>query len=84
MQELIGTQILQTWDDKDRQGWFQGTVHGRNLTEADHVRAPTVNFAVRYTKSLTIGARNRCELAHELTSRTCGDKKLWVVIVKDE
>ena len=29
MQELIGTQILPAWDDKDRQAWFEGTVQGR-------------------------------------------------------
>ena len=53
MQELIGTQILHDWDDKDRQGWFEGTVHGRNLNKADRKRAPTANFAVRYTKWLS-------------------------------
>ena len=86
---LIGTQILHAWNDKDRQGWFEGTVHGRNLNKADHARAPIANFAVRYTKSLTIGARKkktipRCDVAHELTSRTYSEKKWWVVIVKDE
>ena len=59
LQELIGTQILHAWIDKDKQGWFEGTVHGRNLFKADHARAPTANFAVRYTKSLTIGAARR-------------------------
>jgi hypothetical protein len=34
MQELIGTQILPAWDDKDRQAWFEGAVQGctRSLT----------------------------------------------------
>ena len=31
MQNLIGTQIRHAWDDKDRQGWFEGRVHERNL-----------------------------------------------------
>ena len=33
MRELIWAQILHAWDDKDkdRQGWFEGRVHGRNL-----------------------------------------------------
>ena len=75
MQELIGTQILHAWDDKDRQGWFKGTVKERNLNARDLSRAPNANFAVRYTKSLTIGARkkktiSKCDVAHELTSRT--------------
>ena len=62
---------------------------GRNLNARDLARAPTANFAVRYTKSLTIGARKKktiakCDVAHELTSRTYGEKKWWVVIVKDQ
>ena len=28
IQNLIGTKILHVWDDKDRQGWFEGRVHG--------------------------------------------------------
>ena len=89
LQELIVTQILHAWDDKDRQGLFEGTVHVRNLTKAEHVRAATADFAVQYTKTLTSGARKkttvpRCDVAHELTSRTNGEKKWWVVIAKDE
>ena len=89
MQNLIGTQILHAWDDKDRQGWFEGRVHGRNLTARDLARVPTANFAVRYIKSLTVGVKKtktvaKCDVAHELTSRTYGDKKWWVVIVKDQ
>ena len=70
-----------------RDGWFEGTVHGRNLTKEDRARAPTANFAVRYTKSLTSGARKKktiakCDVAHELTSRTYGEKNWSAVIVK--
>ena len=51
--------------------------------------APTANFSVRYSKSLTVGVKKKnsiplCDVAHELTSRTYGEKKWWVVIVKDE
>ena len=89
MRELIGAQILHAWDDKDRQGWFEGRVHGRNLNARDLARAPTANFSVRYSKSLTVGVKKKktiplCDVAHELTSRTYGEKKWWVVIVKDE
>ena len=89
MRELIGAQILHAWDDKDRQGWFEGRVHGRNLNARDLARAPTANFSVRYSKSLTVGVKNKktiplCHVAHELTSGTYGDNKWWVVIVKDE
>ena len=89
MQNLIGMQILHAWDDKDRQGWFEGKVHGRNLNTRDLARAPTANFSVRYSKSLTVGGKNKkiiplCLVAHELTSRTYGEKKWWVVIVKDQ
>ena len=89
MQDLIGTQILHAWDDKDRQGWFEGKVHGRNLNARDLARAPTANFSVRYSKSLTVGVKKKkiiplCHVAHELTSRTYGEKKWWVVIVKDQ
>ena len=63
-------------------------MHGCNLTKTDGARAPTANFAVRYTKSLLIGARKKtipkCDVAYELTSRTYGERKWWVVIVKDE
>ena len=52
----------------------------------DLARAPTANVSVRYTKSLTVGVKKKktvpvCHLAHELTSRTYGEKKLWEVIV---
>jgi len=75
-------------DDKDRQAWFEARVHGRNLNTRDLARAPTANFSVRYSKSLTVGVRKKkiiplCHVAHELTSRTYGEKKCWVVIVKD-
>jgi len=44
---------------------------------------------LRYNKSLTVGVKKKeiipfCHVAHELTSRTYGEKKLWVVIVKDQ
>ena len=73
----------------DRQGWFEGKVHGRNLNARDLARAPTANFSVRYSKSLTVGVKKKkiiplCHVAHELTSRTYGEKKWWVVIVKDQ
>ena len=35
IQNLIGTKILHAWNDKDRQGWFEGRVHGRNLNARD-------------------------------------------------
>jgi hypothetical protein len=40
MRELIGAQILHAWDDKDRQGWFEERVHGRNLNARDLARQP--------------------------------------------
>jgi hypothetical protein len=88
MQNLIGKQILHAWDDKDKQGWFEGRVHGRNLTARDLAHAPTANFAVRYIKSLTVGVKKtktiaKCEVAHELTRWTYGEKNWSVVIVKD-
>jgi len=64
-------------------------VHGRNLNARDLARAPTANFSVGYSKSLTVGVKKKkniplCHVAHELTSRTYGGKKWWVVIVKDQ
>jgi len=47
LQNLIGTEILHAWDDKDRQGWFEGRVHGRNLNAHDLARDPTANFFVK-------------------------------------
>ena len=89
MQKLIGKQILHAWDDKDRQGWFEGRVQSSNLSSRDLARAPTANFAVQYRNSLTVGVKKKktianCLVAHELTSRTYGEKKWWVLIVKDE
>jgi hypothetical protein len=57
MREIIGAQILHVWDDNDRQGRFEGRVHGRNLNARNLARAPTANFSVRYTKSLTVGVK---------------------------
>ena len=66
-------------------------MHGRNLTARDLARVPTANFAVRHIKSLTVGVKKtktiaKCDVAHDsrLTSRTYGDKKWWVVTVKDQ
>jgi len=80
IQNLIGTKILHAWDDKDRQGWFEGRVHGRNLNARYLARAPTANFSVRYSMSLTVGVKKKkiiplCHVAHELTNRTYGEKK---------
>ena len=88
IQNLIGTKILHVWDDKNRQGWFEGRVHRRNLNARDLVRGPTPNFSVQYSKSLTVGVKKKkiiplCHVAHELTNRTYGEK-WWVVIVKDQ
>jgi len=60
-------------------------VHGRNLNARDLARAPTANFSERYSKSLTVGVKKKkiiplCHVAHELTNRTYGEKKWWVVI----
>ena len=54
-----------------------------------HFCAPSANFAVRYTKSLTLGARKkktipRCDVANELTSRIYGEKRWWVLIVNED
>ena len=62
---------------------------GRNLNARDLVRAPTANFSVRYSKSLKVGVKKKKiiplgHVAHELTNRTYGEKKWWVVIVKDQ
>jgi hypothetical protein len=42
---------------------------------------------VRYINSLTVGVKKKktakCEVAHELTSRTSCENRWWVVIVKD-
>jgi len=64
-------------------------VNGRNLNVRDLARAPTAKFSVGYSKSLTVGVKKKkiillCHVAHELTSRTYGEKKCWVVIVKDQ
>ena len=59
MRELIGAEIFHVWDDKDRQGWFEGRVHGLNLNARDLARAPTANFSVRYSKSLTVGVKKK-------------------------
>ena len=87
LQNLIGTKILHAWDDKDRQGWSEGRVHG--ATSRDLANTPIANFSVRYSKSLTVGVKKQktvphCHVAHELTNRTYGEKKWWVVIVKDQ
>ena len=89
MQKLIGKQILHAWDDDDWQGRFEGKVQSRNVNARDLARAPTANFAVRYRNSLTVGVKKKktianCLVAHELTSRTYGEKKWWVLLVKDE
>jgi len=51
--------------------------------------SPQKGFSVRYSKSLTVGVKTKtiiplCHVADELTSRTYGEKKWWVVIVKDQ
>ncbi len=81
MRELIGSQILHVWDDQDRQKWFEGRIHGSNLNTRVLVRAPTANFSVRYSKSLTVGVKKKetiplCHVTHELTRWTYGDKKI--------
>jgi hypothetical protein len=87
-QELIGTEVLHAWDDKNRSGWFKGLVHSRGLTKRDLEQAPTANFAISYIKSLPV-SRNRnqvipsARVAHELSERTYGKHRWWVVIKKE-
>jgi len=59
-------------------------VQALEVDARDLARAPTANFAVRYTKSLTVGVKKKntismCDVAHELTSRTYGEKKCFFV-----
>ena len=87
LQELIGTEVLHAWDDEDRSGWFKGRVHSRGLTKRDRERAPTANFAISYIKSLPSSKSNNkvlpsAQVAHELTERTYGKHRWWVVIKK--
>ena len=70
VQNLIGMRILHAWDNKDRQGWFEARVHGRNLNARDLARAPKANFSVRYSKSLTVGVKKKkiiplCHVHHK-------------------
>jgi hypothetical protein len=90
------TGTTRTGRDGSREGCRR--VHVRNLNARDLARTPTANFAVRYIKSLTVGVKKtnfssyatshitivaKCEVANELTNRTYGEKKWWVVTVKD-
>jgi hypothetical protein len=73
-----------TGKDGSREGCMESNLNARDLA-----RAPTANFSVRYSKSLTVGVKKTktiplCHVAHELTSKTYGEKKWWVVIVKDQ
>jgi len=48
-------------------------VHVRNLIARDLAHAPTANFSVGYSKSLTVGVKKKkiiplCHVAHELTT----------------
>ena len=88
MQNLIGKQILNAWDVKDRQGWFEGRVHGRTSPREISLVPPLpILLCDTLTLSLTVGVKKKktakCEVAHELTSRTSCANRWWVVIVKD-
>ena len=63
-------------------GLNENDVQALEVDARDLVRAPTANFAVRYTKSLTVGVKKKttismCDVARELTSRTYGEKKCF-------
>jgi hypothetical protein len=50
---------------------------------------PQPIFLCDTASQLTVGIKEKktiplCDVAHELTSRTYGEKKWWVVIVKDQ
>ena len=60
-------------------------MQGRKLSTRHLALVPIAKFA----KSLTVNKKktiisSRCDVAHELTSRTYGKKKWWVVIVKNK
>ena len=81
---FVGVAQVEThvWDDQDRQGWFEARVHGRNLNTRDFACVPTYNCSVQYNKSLTVGVKKEKtiplgDVVHELTRRTCGEKKWW-------
>ena len=56
----------------------------RDVNARDLARAQNANFAVRYTKSLTVGKKKKTisNVEYELTSWTYGETKWLVVIVK--
>ena len=77
------------WTDLLHGGWFEGRVDGRNLNARDLARAPTANFSVEIQQVVVSWRQKKktiplCHVAYELTSRTYGEKKCWVVIVKDQ
>ena len=74
MRELIGVQILHAWAYKDRQGWFEGRVHGRNLNARDLARAPIANFSVRYPSSVT-STPSKLKTTHACTHQTLRHKR---------
>ena len=69
IQNLIGTKILHDWDNKDRQGYFEGRLHGRNLNARGLARAPTANFSVRYTEQVVDSWRQEEE---NYSTLSCG------------
>ena len=81
---------LEKLREVDPQGNFTPILLFYDKVDArDLARAPTANFSVGYSKSLTVGVKKKkiislCHVAHELTNRTYGEKKWWVVIVKDQ
>jgi hypothetical protein len=67
----------------------EGRVDGRKLNAWDLARAPTANFSVAIKQVVASWSQKKktiplCHVSHELTSRTYGEKKWWVVIVKDQ
>lgn len=81
MQELIGSQVLHAWDDTRRQASLKERFLDASLTHRTFCVLPLPDFPVRYTTSVQRETTiPRCDVAHELTSRTHGEKK-WLVIV---
>ena len=64
-------------------------IPGMTRTDTDGSREGCMDtISVSYSNSLTVGVKKTktiplCHVIHEMTSRTYGEKKWWVVIVKD-
>lgn len=81
---LVGRQIMHGFDTSNLQGWYQGRISARGVSQRDLKATPTANFVVTYDTRVTKTKRLHGRVASTLTAANYGKKEWWLLLERVE